>query len=217
MDKSFVVAIISLTGTILTVLVANAVSAWSKWLDVKQKANDHKMLLRATYLISKIKAAENAISKWTVALSYYNALEQYTKGMNPNAPLAEELSVPMEAQLIKLSDALSSAFSEGTAFLLYFEVDDNFWSSDISDLLFARYARISALMNELKSIAEYLDKHPDMIEEDRKGIIQEEDFRMEELLNILQEIPAIVKAAKDRLMSFVKNINHQLKEYENLN
>lgn len=212
MDKAYWVAIISLLG----VLAANAVLAWSKWLDVKQKANDHKMLLRATYLTSKIKAAENAISKWTVALSYYNALEQYTKGMNPNAPLAEEFSIPMETQLAKLNEALLAAFSEGTAFLTYFEVDDNFWSSDISDLLFARYARVSALMNEMKSIAEYLDKHPDITEEDRRGIIQEEDFRMEELVNILQEIPVIVKAAKDRLMSFVKSINHQLKEYENL-
>ena len=212
MDKAYWVAIISLLG----VLAANAVLAWSKWLDVQQKANDHKMLLRATYLASKIKAAENAVSKWAVALSYYNALEQYTNGMNPEAPLAEEFSVPMEAQLAKLNEALLAASSEGTAFLMYFEVDDNFWSSDISDLLFARYARVSALMNEMKSIAEYLDKHPGMTEEDRKGIIQEEDFRMEELLNILQEIPVIVKVAKDRLMSFVKSINHQLKEYENL-
>lgn len=212
MDKAYWVAIISLLG----VLTANAILAWSKWLDVKQKANDHKMLLRATYLTSKIKAAENAVSKWAVALSYYNALEQYTKGMNPEAPLAEEFSVPMEAQLAKLNEALLAVSSEGTAFLMYFEIDDNFWSSDISDLLFVRYARVSALMNEMKSIAEYLDKHPDMPEEDRKGIIQEEDFRMEELLNILQEIPVIVKAAKDRLMSFVKSINHQLKEYESL-
>jgi len=212
MDKAYWVAIISLLG----VLAANAVLAWSKWLDVKQKANDHKMLLRATYLTSKIKAAENAVSKWAVTLSYYNALEQYTKGMNPEAPLAKEFSVPMEAQLAKLNEALLAASSKGTAFLMYFEVGDNFWSSDISDLLFARYARVSALMNKMKSIAEYLDKHPDTTEEDRKGIIQEEDFRMEELLNILQEIPVIVKAVKDRLMSFVKSINHQLKEYENL-
>lgn len=145
MDKSFIVAVISLVGTLVTVLVANATLAWSKWLDVRQKENDHKMSLRTTYLTSKIKAAENAVSKWSVMLNYYNALEQYMRGMNPDAPLSEELSAPIDAQLAKLNDAMAMAFSEGTAFLLYFDVDDNFWTNDISDLLFTEFSRISVL------------------------------------------------------------------------
>jgi len=181
---------------------------------VKQKENDHKLSLRTTYLTSKIKSAENAVSKWTVALNYYNALEQYMRGMNPDSPLAEEFSAPMEVQLAKLNDALSIAFSEGTSFLTYFDVDDNFWGSDISDLLFIRYSRISVLINEMKSINDYLENHSSMSDEDRMGIVQEQDLRAEELLRILNEIPIIVKAAKDRLISFIKSVNQQLKEYE---
>lgn len=178
MDKSFWVAIIALLGTLITVIISNATLAWSKWLDVKQKQNDHKLSLRTVYLSSKIKAAENAVSKWTVALNYYSALEQYGRGFNPDAPLIEEFSIPTEALLKKLGDALSDAASEGTAFLLYFDITDEFWSNDISDVLFARFSRMSTLMGEMKMIEEYLKQHSEMSDDDRTGILEEQDFKL---------------------------------------
>lgn len=71
-------------------------------------------------------------------------------------------------------------------------------------------------MTEIKMIEEYLKSHSDMSDEDRKGIVEEQDFRIEEMADILRAIPNVVKVAKDRLLAFVKNINNQLKEYESL-
>ena len=209
MDKSFVVALV-------TVIVSNATLAWSKWLDVKQKTNDHKLSLRTTYLVGKIKAAENAVSKWTVALNYYSAIEQYGRGFNPDAPLDEVFSTPIEALLKKLGDALSDVASEGTAFLLYFDVSDDFWSNDVSDVLFAQYSIISGLMVDIKKIDEYLKEHTDISKEENDEFVEEQNRRLKEMADILRDTPGFVKIAKDRLLTFVKNINSQLKEYESI-
>jgi hypothetical protein len=135
---------------------------------------------------------------------------------NPDAPLAEEFSAPIEALLKKLGDALSDATSEGTAFLLYFDIADEFWSNDISDVLFAQFSRMSMLMGDIKMIEDYLKDNSDMSNDDRKGIVAEQDFRLEEMADILRYIPNIIKSAKDRLLKFVRNINSQLKEYESI-
>ncbi len=216
MDKSFWVAIIALLGTLITVIISNATLAWSKWLDVKQKQNDHKLSLRTVYLSNKIKAAENAVSKWTVALNYYSALEQYGRGFNPDTPLAEEFSTPIDALLKRLGDAVSDAASEGTAFLLYFDAGDDFWSNDISDVLFAQYSIISGLMLDIKMIDKYLEDHTNISKEEKGEFVEERERRIKEMADILRDTPGFMKIAKDRLLAFVKNVSSQLKEYESI-
>lgn len=215
MDKSFVVAIISLLGTLITVIVANATQAWSKWLDVKQKENDHKMGLRTIYLTSKLKAAENAVGKWTIILNYYNYIEKYLRAINPALPLAEEFSMPMEAQLAKLNEAMINAVSEGTAFLMYFDIDESLWNNDVSDLLFARFSRISLLTKEAKLLSDYINQSSTSSEQ-KKEAVREQDSRLQEMIAILDEFPVIVNVVKERLLKFMKNIRQQLKEYEQL-
>jgi hypothetical protein len=71
-------------------------------------------------------------------------------------------------------------------------------------------------MGDIKMIEDYLKDNSDMSNDDRKGIVAEQDFRLEEMADILRYIPNIIKSAKERLLKFVRNINSQLKEYESI-
>lgn len=122
MDKSFILALCSLVVTLISIIATNLAVFWAKRLDIFQKTNDHKLAVRTLFLTNKLKAAENAISKWSVAISYYTALEQFLQSFDPEITLLDEFTTPVESQLAKLQEAVYAASSEGTAFLLYFEV-----------------------------------------------------------------------------------------------
>lgn len=71
-------------------------------------------------------------------------------------------------------------------------------------------------MRELQETDSYLQSHEDISAEDKADIVEEQDFRLAELSDILGKFPELIKAAKDRLLKVVKNINQQLREYEQL-
>lgn len=213
MDKSFWFSLCTLIVSILAIIVTNLIAFWSKRLDITQKTNDHKLALRTIYLTNKLKAAENVISHWTVVIRYYAALEQYLGGIDLNNPLHNEFMVPIEAQLTKLTEAVSALSSDGTSLLLYFSVDkETFWSNNLSGKLFAIFARISTLVRELSEIDEIIGNTSNMSDVEKRNILYEREHRMEEFAAIFPRILELIKDAKNSAIALAENLRKQIQE-----
>ena len=209
MESTVIVPIITVIGSFVVIIV-------TKWFDARQKTNEHKLAVRSIYLTNKLKAAESVVSKWTVLINYFAALEQYLRKLDLEHTLLDEFTSPIEAQLAKLSESVFTSGSEGTAFLLYFDISENFWMDELSDALFESYTRISALVREVKEIDEYIESHPDISEIDKQDIDKERQIRLNELIISFKNIPALISKAKSNLLSFANNIRQQLIQYEQI-
>ena len=213
MDKSFWFSLCTLIVSMLAIIITNLIAFWSKRLDITQKTNDHKLALRTIYLTNKLKAAENVINHWTVAIRYYTALEQYLAGIDLDNPLHDEFMAPIEAQLAKLTEAVLALSSDGTSLLLYFSVDkETFWSNNLSDKLFAIFARISKLVHELSEIDEIIVNDSNMNDVEKRNILQEREYRMKEFAAIFPRILELIKDAKNNTIALAENLKKQIQE-----
>ena len=61
MDSGLIVAIVSLVGSFLTVLVTSLSSFWTKRLESKQKIDEHKLAIRSLYVTKKMEAGQTFI------------------------------------------------------------------------------------------------------------------------------------------------------------
>jgi hypothetical protein len=122
MDSGLIVAIVSLVGSFLTVLVTSLSSFLTKRLESKQKVNEHKLAIRSLYVTKKMEAGQAFVSAnnekihelefFIQQLGYFNDQEMVTQKVMDKAADA-----PIEIQsLFQEKDNFTYLFFDMSAF-----------------------------------------------------------------------------------------------------
>ncbi|AII50377.1 hypothetical protein [Hymenobacter sp. APR13] len=142
METSAIIAYTSLLVSIVTVTITSLVTIASKYIDSQQKINEHKLLIRGTYINRKIQAAEDVIIENSMFIEMYSStLQLYEDFKN-----TKKKNKFLESKATNTSDALAKLLIEKQNHsVLYFDFKDAVKDNDINNNL----NNANRLINEL--------------------------------------------------------------------
>ncbi|MGY3090241.1 hypothetical protein ACVWYF_003296 [Hymenobacter sp. UYAg731] len=112
-DSGWIVA----GSSLATILATGLFSIWSKRIDAKQKVNEHKLTIRASYVNKKIDAGIDFVSKTTIRINNHYLITVFCKYLIENRVFNKEYYDAIVASRNKQRETnLSNSFSPHSFF-----------------------------------------------------------------------------------------------------